>query len=112
MVYIHGGGFIARELSVAVGIASDIAATLGVRVITFHYRLAPETRFPGALVDTLAVVEAAMALTRKGGRQLREVVPVNAILDVHRWARCRVLDASPGWSWWRCSTPRRCWRSR
>lgn len=124
VIYIHGGGFIAGNVSVADGIASDIAATLGVRVVTFHYRLAPETRFPGALLDTVSVAEqvaarkdelgidancillsgescggnlsvaGAMMLARKGSPPPIGIVPLNPIFDVHRWARKAVLDVS------------------
>lgn len=124
IIYIHGGGYIAGDISVADGIASDLAATLGIRVVSFGYRLSPDTHYPGALLDTVSVAEqvfersaelgidadkimlsgescggnlsvtAAAVLSRKGNDRLKGIVPLNGIFDVHRWARQTVTNVS------------------
>lgn len=128
IIYIHGGGFVAGDLTVVDGMASELAVDLGARVITFNYRLAPEACFPAALVDTVAVIEqvfnrckelgvdssrvilsgescggnisiaAPMVLRAKGGPTLCGIAPINPIFDVHRWARREVMDVSQSYA--------------
>ena len=51
ILYLHGGGYTCGDLDYAKGFASTLAAECGVRVFCSAYRLAPETRFPGAVDD-------------------------------------------------------------
>ena len=51
VLYLHGGGYTCGDLEYAKGFASTLAAECGVRVFCAAYRLAPETRFPGAVDD-------------------------------------------------------------
>ena len=51
ILYLHGGGYTCGDLDYAKGFASTLAAECGVRVFCAAYRLAPETRFPGAVDD-------------------------------------------------------------
>ncbi len=51
VLYLHGGGYTCGDLEYAKGFASTLAAECGVRVFCVAYRLAPETRFPGAVDD-------------------------------------------------------------
>ena len=53
ILYLHGGGFTCGGLSYALGFASTLAVTQGVRVFCPAYRLAPEDPFPAALEDAL-----------------------------------------------------------
>ncbi|WP_372425145.1 alpha/beta hydrolase [Salinarimonas chemoclinalis] len=128
LVYAHGGGFVCGELWMTDGIASDIAARLGISVVTFAYRIAPEHPFPVPLLDCVAVIEevfararelevdpdriafggescggnfaisAPMVLAAKGGPRLRGALPVNPVFDVHRWARREVTDVDPAFA--------------
>ena len=50
VLYLHGGGYTCGDLEYAKGFASTLAEC-GVRVFCVAYRLAPETRFPGAVDD-------------------------------------------------------------
>ena len=51
VLYLHGGGYTCGDHEYAKGFASTLAAECGVRVFCAAYRLAPETRFPGAVDD-------------------------------------------------------------
>ena len=51
ILYLHGGGYTCGDLDYAKGFASTLAVECGVRVFCSAYRLAPETRFPGAVDD-------------------------------------------------------------
>ena len=51
VLYLHGGGYTCGDLEYAKGFSSTLAAECGVRVFCAAYRLAPETRFPGAVDD-------------------------------------------------------------
>ena len=62
ILYIHGGGFTSGGLDYAKGFASTLSSKLGMKVLTFEYRLAPENPFPAALEDTLAAYRAALNL--------------------------------------------------
>ncbi len=62
VLYIHGGGYTAGGLDYAKGFASTLSARLGMRVLTFEYRLAPENPYPAALDDTLLAYRVALDL--------------------------------------------------
>lgn len=51
ILYLHGGGYTCGDIEYAKGFASTLASECGVRVFCAAYRLAPETRYPGALDD-------------------------------------------------------------
>ncbi len=53
ILYLHGGGYTAGNLSYAKGFASVLAAKCGIRVFAVEYRLAPEHIFPAALDDSM-----------------------------------------------------------
>ncbi len=53
ILYVHGGGFTGGGLPYAKGFASVLCARLGIRVMTFAYRLAPEHPHPAALDDAM-----------------------------------------------------------
>lgn len=63
ILYLHGGGYACGDLEYAKGFGSALAVQCGTRVFCPAYRLAPETRFPGALEDAL---EAYRYLLDKG----------------------------------------------
>ncbi len=62
ILYIHGGGYTAGGLDYAKGFASTLSSKLGVKVLCFEYRLAPEHPYPAALDDTVLAYKAALDL--------------------------------------------------
>lgn len=57
VVFIHGGGWVFGDLDSHDGLCRALAQAAGAVVVAVDYRRAPETPFPGALEDCLAVVE-------------------------------------------------------
>lgn len=124
IIYAHGGGFVSGTFEAADSIAADLAARLGVTVVTFQYRRAPEHRHPAAIEDCYQTVlhvirhavsfgvdpsrvifsgescggsfaaGVAMWARDHDGPPLLGHVPVNPVFDLHRWARREVHDCS------------------
>ncbi len=61
LLYVHGGGFAVGDLDSHDGLVRLIAATSGLKVLTLHYRRAPEAPFPAARDDVLSVFRWAAA---------------------------------------------------
>jgi triacylglycerol lipase len=55
-LHMHGGGYVLGNPEINDGSNRSIAADLDCVVISVDYRLAPETRFPGALEDCYAAL--------------------------------------------------------
>ncbi|MEB4209744.1 alpha/beta hydrolase [Mycobacterium sp. 94-17] len=51
ILYFHGGGWVIGNIEVADRMCRDLAAIAGCVVVSVDYRLAPETKFPGPLMD-------------------------------------------------------------
>ena len=81
IVHMHGGGYVLGEAKISLRSMQEIAAALDCVVVTVDYRLAPETRFPGALEDNYTA--------------LKWVYDQAAILGVDR-ARIAVMGESAG----------------
>jgi acetyl esterase len=60
LVYFHGGGWIIGDLDLEDGALRRIAAESGVKILSVHYRLAPEHMFPAAIEDGEAVIRWAV----------------------------------------------------
>lgn len=60
LINVHGGAFMWGAGAGALVEAIPIAATMGVRVVTVDYRLAPEHRYPAASEDVMAVYRALL----------------------------------------------------
>jgi acetyl esterase len=56
LVYFHGGGWVVGSLDSADGSCRALANRSRCLVISIDYRLAPETKFPGAVEDAFAAV--------------------------------------------------------
>ncbi|MBU2286369.1 MAG: alpha/beta hydrolase [Gammaproteobacteria bacterium] len=57
VLYLHGGGYVAGDAIGEIALAQQIALDHDCVVISVDYRLAPETRFPGALEDNYAALK-------------------------------------------------------
>lgn len=56
LLYIHGGGYVSGRAELFVTRMQEVAQKCGCVVVLVNYRLAPETRFPGALEDNYAAL--------------------------------------------------------
>jgi acetyl esterase/lipase len=56
MVYLHGGGFLSGSLDTHEMLCHTLAHETAMRVVSVGYRLAPEHKFPAALMDGLAAL--------------------------------------------------------
>lgn len=56
LLHLHGGGFVAGSADASLAALQSLAADLDCVAVSVDYRLAPETRFPGALDDNLAAL--------------------------------------------------------
>jgi acetyl esterase/lipase len=57
VVYLHGGGYIGGVADSKIPSMQRVALEHGCAVVCVDYRLAPETRFPGALEDNYAALK-------------------------------------------------------
>jgi acetyl esterase len=65
VVFFHGGGWVAGDLETHDRQARLLAIETGAVVISVDYRRPPETRFPGAFEDALAVGAGRSMLANK-----------------------------------------------
>ena len=56
ILHFHGGGYVAGLPEMARATVASFAGEVGAVVVSVDYRLAPETRFPGALEDCYAAL--------------------------------------------------------
>lgn len=57
LVYFHGGGFVIGDLDTHDGLCRMFADGAECRVISVHYRLAPENKYPAAVDDAFAALK-------------------------------------------------------
>ncbi|MBW0088016.1 alpha/beta hydrolase [Pseudonocardia sp. KRD-184] len=57
LTYFHGGGWVIGNLEVADKPCRALAAASGAIVVATQYRMAPETKFPGAVDDCYAALQ-------------------------------------------------------
>lgn len=67
LVYFHGGGWVIGDLELEDGALRRIANTGQFRILSIHYRLAPEHPFPAAIEDGEAVINWLVANGSKYG---------------------------------------------
>jgi len=65
-VFYHGGGWVVGDLDSSDSFCRHLAASLGWRVVSVAYRLAPEHQFPAAYDDALAAARAVAAEAAEG----------------------------------------------
>ncbi|MDR3510730.1 MAG: alpha/beta hydrolase [Caulobacteraceae bacterium] len=56
ILHIHGGGYVMGDAAPLEPVHKAIAGELGCVIVSVNYRLAPETRFPGAVEDCYAAL--------------------------------------------------------
>lgn len=56
-VYLHGGGFVMGDIAMTDAVCRALSLAAGSLVISVGYRLAPETPFPGGLLDAASTVD-------------------------------------------------------
>jgi triacylglycerol lipase len=61
ILHIHGGGYVSGRADGNEAVHRPLAADLGCVIVTVAYRLAPETRFPGAVEDCYAALAWTLA---------------------------------------------------
>ncbi len=71
--HIHGGGYVAGKAANQVGGHKTYALELGCAIVTVEYRVAPETRFPGAVEDCYAALKWLFAHPGIPGIDLKRV---------------------------------------
>jgi acetyl esterase/lipase len=54
MIFIHGGGWIVNTRKAQVKLQANVADSLGVKLVSIEYRLAPEHPYPAAVNDIVA----------------------------------------------------------
>ena len=57
LVYFHGGGLVAGSLDDYQSLCAALANETGCRLVSVGYRLAPEHKFPAAVMDSYAAVQ-------------------------------------------------------
>lgn len=60
LFFIHGGGFVGGSVQVMENPCKYLAQITGGLVVNIDYRLAPETAFPGNMVDCIRAVRAVL----------------------------------------------------
>lgn len=76
IVYFHGGIFVFGDIATAVATPRELVRRTGAIVVSSHYRLAPESRFPAAHEDAWAVWNWVLANATELGGDPRRVAVV------------------------------------
>ena len=67
LVWLHGGGWVFGTIDTHDRMVREYAAGAGVAAVSIDYALAPETRFPGALMECAALVRSIVAQAESWG---------------------------------------------
>lgn len=57
MIFVHGGGAVVNSRKTQLSLQTAVADSLGVKVASIEYRLAPENPYPAALNDVVAAYQ-------------------------------------------------------
>ena len=57
MIFIHGGGWIVNTRKAQLPLQAAVASSLGVKVVSIEYPLAPENPYPAAVNDIVAAYQ-------------------------------------------------------
>jgi monoterpene epsilon-lactone hydrolase len=66
LIFIHGGGYILNTRKTQLALQTSVASTLGIKVVSIEYPLAPEHPYPAALN---AVVDAYRGIVERYGAE-------------------------------------------
>jgi acetyl esterase/lipase len=61
MIFIHGGGWIVNSRKAQLKLQADVASSLGVKLVSIEYRLAPEHPYPAAVNDIVAAYKGIIS---------------------------------------------------
>jgi len=61
MIFIHGGGWILNSRKTQLPLQTAVADSLGTKVVSIEYRLAPEHPYPAAINDIVAAYEGIIS---------------------------------------------------
>jgi acetyl esterase/lipase len=61
MIFVHGGGGILNSRKTQLSLQTAVADSLGARVVSVEYRLAPEDPYPAGLNDVVAATEGIIS---------------------------------------------------
>src|SRR3546814_7131178 len=70
VVFFHGGGFVFGDLDTHASLCAEMARMLDLPVVSVHYRLAPESRWPAAPADCEAAARWVAANSAAIGRPI------------------------------------------
>ena len=73
ILHIHGGGYVSGSAASMEAVHRPLAAELNCCIVSVDYRLAPETKYPGAVEDCYAVLRWISANARDLGVDLRRL---------------------------------------
>lgn len=73
ILHIHGGGYVSGSAASMEAVHRPLAADVNCCIVSVDYRLAPETRYPGAVEDCYAVLRWISANARDLGIDLRRL---------------------------------------
>ncbi len=65
LLYFHGGGWVVGSINTHDGVCRQLALESGCLLVSVDYRLAPENKFPAALLDGYAALQWAFANARE-----------------------------------------------
>ncbi len=75
LVFYHGGGWVIGDLASHDSACAEICRGLGMTVVAIDYRLAPEHRYPAAVVDCLAATRWIAGSPTEIGHPVTGLVP-------------------------------------
>lgn len=78
VLYIHGGGYVSGSPFQSRAASGGLAASVGAVVVSPRYRLAPETRFPGAIEDCYSALTWIHSSARRLGIDRRRIAVIGA----------------------------------
>ncbi len=61
MIFIHGGGWVVNSRKTQVKLQADVASSLGVKLVSIEYPLAPEHPYPAAVNDIVAAYQGIIS---------------------------------------------------
>lgn len=66
LLYVHGGAYVSGTARGYLGLSVNLARAAGAELVSVNYRLAPESQFPSAVDDAVAVYRALLSEVRPG----------------------------------------------